>query len=60
MQITKDVTRKLIEELAEEPFFVWMDFVKPSLSKIETIILDDTTLSLVPRVRSEDFRVVEA
>ena len=60
MQIIKDVTRTMIEELASKPFFVWMDFVKPSHSKFETLHLEQITLKLVPSVRSEDPRVVEA
>ena len=60
MQIIKDVARTMIEELVSKQFFVWMDFVKPSHSKFETLHLEQITLNLVPSVRSEDPRVVEA
>ena len=50
----------MIEELVSKQFFVWMDFVKPSHSKFETLHLEQITLNLVPSVRSEDPRVVEA
>jgi len=60
MQIIKDVTRTMIEELANKPFFVWMDYVKPGDFRFDTLYLDQVLLNLVPSVRSEDPRVVEA